>query len=99
MRNKTEEQIEDLTKKIEELTVEVKELREKVKGDISKESKKELRVGDRVAIRNPRRGQATSGLICRIGEEYVTVNTKRGKVVRKAHNVRKVKTTEGKDSV
>lgn len=98
-KNKTESQIEDLIKKIETLTVEVEDLKKRVKGNNSKQNEKELQIGDKVAIKNPRRGQAASGFVCRIGEEYVTVETKKGKVVRKIHNVRKVKSITEDNSV
>lgn len=49
----------------------------------------ELKVGDRVKILNPRKGQRDQGTISRIGKEtnYVTVDTKTGKVVRHRSNV------------
>jgi hypothetical protein len=51
---------------------------------------KEPRVGDRVQILNPRKGQEEVGTITRIGAttKYVTIDTKRGKVVRQIANIK-----------
>lgn len=87
MVDKTTEQLEELTSKIEELTLVVR------KGE------KELKIGDRVNIRNPKNGQASSGRVCRIGKEYVTVETRKGKVVRKSYNLKKVKSSSEEESL
>ena len=87
MVDKTTEQLEELTSKIEELTLVVR------KGE------KELKIGDRVNIRNPKNGQASSGRVCRIGKEYVTVETRKGKVVRKSYNLKKVKSSLEEESL
>ena len=87
MKDKTTEQLEELTSKIEELTLVVR------KGE------KELKIGDRVNIRNPKNGQASSGRVCRIGKEYVTVETRKGKVVRKSYNLKKVKSSSEEESL
>ena len=87
MKDKTTEQLEELTSKIEELTLVVR------KGE------KELKIGDRVNIRNPKNGQASSGRVCRIGKEYVTVETRKGKVVRKSYNLKKVKSSLEEESL
>ena len=87
MKDKTTEQLEELTSKIEELTLVVR------KGE------KELKIGDSVNIRNPKNGQASSGRVCRIGKEYVTVETRKGKVVRKSYNLKKVKSSSEEESL
>ena len=87
MVDKTTEQLEELTSKTEELTLVVR------KGE------KELKIGDRVNIRNPKNGQASSGRVCRIGKEYVTVETRKGKVVRKSYNLKKVKSSLEEESL
>mmetsp|Transcript_14376 Transcript_14376/g.26998 ORF Transcript_14376/g.26998 Transcript_14376/m.26998 type:complete len:83 (+) Transcript_14376:149-397(+) len=46
-------------------------------------------VGDLVEILNPKRGQETTGRISKIGR-YITVQTKKGKVVRSFKNIRVV---------
>ena len=95
MRDKTEEKIEELTTKVEELTLEIKKLEKSIKGDETKKTEKKkkkskLQIGDSVRIKNPRNGQAKAGKVCRIGEECITVETKRGKVVRKYYNLNKI---------
>ncbi len=54
-----------------------KESSTKEKGKNKREKK--LKIGDRVNIRNPRNWQSSSGILCRIGKEYVTVETRKGK--------------------
>jgi transcription elongation GreA/GreB family factor len=48
-----------------------------------------LEIGSRVRILNPKKGQKTQGTIVRIGKEtgYITIETKKGKVVRHKSNV------------
>ena len=101
MEDKTTEQLEELTSKIEELTLVVRKLEKEIKDKDSstKEIEKKLKIGDRVNIRNPRNGQASSGRVCRIGKEYVTVETRKGKVVRKSYNLKKVKSSSEEESL
>lgn len=85
MRDNTSEKIEELTNKIEELTLAIKRLEDKERN----KGNKVLEIGDRVRIKNPRNGQARYGRVCRIGKEFITVETKKGKVVRKIHNLQR----------
>ena len=68
MEDKTTEQLEELTSKIEELTLVVRKLEKEIKDKESNTKEKgknkgemKLKIGDRVNIRNPRNGQASSG--------------------------------------
>jgi len=86
MRDKTEEKIEELTTKVEKFISRNKETGEKHqrrrdKENGKKKKKSKLQIGDSLRIKNPRNGQAKAGKVCSIGEEYITVETKRGKVV------------------
>lgn len=106
MEDKTTEQLEELTSKIEELTLVVRKLEKEIKDKESStkekgknKGEKKLKIGDRVNIRNPRNGQASSGRVCRIGKEYVTVETRKGKVVRKSYNLKKVKSSSEEESL
>ena len=71
MEDKTTEQLEELTSKIEELTLVVRKLEKEIKDKDSstKEIEKKLKIADRLNIRNPKNGQASSGRVCRIGKE------------------------------
>lgn len=108
MKDNTAAQLEELTTKIEELTLVVKKLEKEIKEQdtIKKEKKKEkkqsgikLRIGDRVKVKNPRNGQPSKGKVCRIGTEYVTVETSKGKLVRKAYNLQKIKSSSEEESL
>jgi hypothetical protein len=89
---------EDIHARIERLEKELKELKLELstKRDNAENQKQTKRIvsGDLVEILNPRKGQEKTGTVVRVGSDtnYVTVNTKSGKVVRLASNVRKVNT-------
>lgn len=87
--------IEQLTRKVQSLEKELRDNKSKAKG----KEKTNLKIGDRVKIRNPSSGQANSGRVCRVGTEYITVNTKKGKVVRKIRNLQKVKSSSEQESI
>lgn len=79
--------ISKLEKELKELKLEVAQVKKKDESTRNKTSKPE--VGDLVGILNPRKGQETQGNISRIGREtkFVTIDTKKGKVVRHISNI------------
>mmetsp|Transcript_14386 Transcript_14386/g.27031 ORF Transcript_14386/g.27031 Transcript_14386/m.27031 type:complete len:93 (+) Transcript_14386:192-470(+) len=79
--------IEKIEKELQKLKLELQE--EKPRAEEPRKPKK----GDLVKILNPKAGQDKIGRIIRIGKEtgFVTINTKKGKVVRSERNIRIIK--------
>jgi hypothetical protein len=85
---------ETVLKKIAALEQELKQLKLEVnkatkEGEVHTNTKRKPRVGDRVKILNPRKGQEPEGTVSRIGTDtkFVTVETKKGKVIRHLSNI------------
>jgi hypothetical protein len=46
-----------------------------------------FRIGETVTLRNPGRYQSSTGTVYKIGAKYITVQTRKGQIIRAPHNL------------
>ena len=80
--------IEDIERQLNELKI---SLLEEKKKEVTPTSR-EIVIGDKVIIKNPKQGQEKRGVVTKINEEsgFVTVHTKSQFIKRLKKNIRKV---------
>ena len=84
---------EGIITKIEELEIQLQQRRIELevlnKDTNHQEVEKDLNLGDEVVILNPKSGQERFGTVIKYNHNtgYVTIKTKKGKVIRKKDNV------------
>jgi hypothetical protein len=83
---KTDEEILQQILEIEQLT---RKLRIDLEERSSKQQTGKLQIGDKVNILNPKKGQETTGTVSKIGAFRVTIETKKGKVIRAYKNLQR----------
>ena len=83
---KTDEEILEQILEIEQLT---RNLRIDLEERSSQQRTGKLTIGDRVKILNPKKGQEKIGVVTKIGAFRITLETKKGKVIRAVHNLQR----------
>jgi predicted nucleic acid-binding Zn-ribbon protein len=85
-----QERIEKIEDELKRLKLELAQSKKKISN--ANDHSREPKIGDRVRILNPRKGQEKEGIVF-LGKEtnYVSVQTKKGKVVRHQSNIAVIK--------
>ena len=83
---KTDEEILQQIQEIEQLT---RKLRIDLEERSSQQRTGKLTIGDRVKILNPKKGQEKNGVVSKIGAFRITLETKKGKVIRAYKNLQR----------
>ena len=73
--------------------LEIEQLTRKLRIDLEERSSQQrtgkLQIGDKVKILNPKKGQEKTGTVSKIGAFRVTIETKKGKVIRAYKNLQR----------
>ena len=75
-------QIEEIEKLTRNLGIDLEERS-------SKQQTGKLQIGDKVKVLNPKKGQEATGTVSKIGAFRVTIETKKGKVIRAYKNLQR----------
>lgn len=86
--------LKEIESRVQDLLIDLKETRhdksEESGLDQRKGSSANLKIGDRVLIKKPKKGQETIGIVASIGKKFVTVNTATQSIKRIPQNLKKV---------